>query len=776
MRRLLAVAIILAAVAGPVLASDEDDLTSLSYISYMERYATVQSVSQKENTEAVINMPLIPGDRLDTAREARVEVQLADGSTLWLDEYTSVSFDAVAFSRGDAAERTVLFFADGVMVLGIPQTALISKPTRVDTASSTVYLSRPGTYRLEALRTGGLRIEVWEGHAEVATPTGGVAIDAGTAAEVAAGRVDRTEAVLTRNDTFAQWVEARRQPAGGSADLHLDARFSQQETTLDSYGGWIYVDDLGGYAWQPAVAPGWSPYTYGRWGWTPAGWCWISYEPWGWLPYHYGSWYFSVGFGWVWSWGSCWGPAWVDWAWWPGYVGWCPMGYYDHWYWHHYPGYYPGYPGYPGHPIHTPGYPSPHPGARDRVPGPVNGVRPAGGRAPMPADRFALGFEGHARMRDVDPRGWNVVRADDFADPHLPRLVTPGRDVFPRLSPDIRGVVRSGPLVTPRPAARNVPRTIEQPFREVSDRSSRDLTPILARDPSLPASRAGELVRPTTRADLVRSARERSGLGGTLVSDNRVAAGRGGSSTTVPPRTAWAPGGLGTLPRNSNLYRPSLRRTGDGSVAPVSRGRSDLNRSPSADPRRGGTVPPVSSSPASPPAPRSPHGTTTRSGSASREPIHLRGGSFRAPTERQQPVVAPRSNGTGRSYGGFTSPRGSSSPSAGTRSYGGFLRPSSPSSSSPRINPSSRSFRTPSHGSSRPSTGRYSRPSTGSRSYSRPSRSYSRPSRSYSRPSRSYSRPSRSYSRPSRSFSRPSSHSFSRPSSHSSHSRSSSHR
>ncbi|NOZ93329.1 MAG: FecR domain-containing protein [Acidobacteria bacterium] len=730
MRRLLAILIIVAAAATPGLASNEDDLTSLSYISYMERYATVRSASQTESAEAVINMPLIPGDRLDTAREARVEVQLADGSTLWLDEYTSVSFDALAFSRGDAADRTVLFFGDGGMVLEIPTTALTSKPTRVDTASSTVYLSRPGIYRLEALRNGGLRVEVWNGHAEVATPEGGAAIEAGSAAEVAAGSVERTEAVLTRDDAFARWVEGRRQPGGGNADLHMDERYARQEAVLDSYGGWIYVDDLGGYAWQPTVSAGWTPYTYGRWGWTPAGWSWISYEPWGWMPYHYGSWYFSVGFGWVWSWGSYWGPAWVDWAWWPGYVGWCPMGYYDHWYWNR-------YPGYPT----TPGHPSPHPGARDRVPGPINGVGRPGTRPPIRVDRFALGFEGRARLRDVDPRGWNVVRADDFTNPHLPRLVTPGRDVFPRLSPDVRGVVRAGPLLTARPTARNVGTAIQRPFREAGNRASKDLTPILARDPSLPAARAGELVRPTTQSGLIRSARERSGLSGALRSDGRSTGG-GHLSSTTPSRTVRGPGGLGTLPRNTNLYRPTLRHTGDGSVVPTTRGRSGLSRPASTDPRRSGSVSPSRSSPSPATSPRH-SGEIVRPNPTSRDPVHLRGGSLRTPAGRREPLTNSRSGDTTGSYGGFVRPAPrsntrSASPGASRPSYGGFLRPSTPS------RPSSRSY-------SRPSSRSYSRPS--SRSYSRPSsRSYSRPSsRSYSRPSsRSYSRPSsRSYSRPS---------------------------
>ena len=53
-----------------MVASTGDDPTSLSYISYLERYATIQPATNDEAIEAAINMPLVVGDRVDTAREA----------------------------------------------------------------------------------------------------------------------------------------------------------------------------------------------------------------------------------------------------------------------------------------------------------------------------------------------------------------------------------------------------------------------------------------------------------------------------------------------------------------------------------------------------------------------------------------------------------------------------------------------------------------------------------------------------------------------------------
>ncbi len=91
---------------------------------------------------------------------------------------------------------------------------------------------------------------------------------------------------------------------------------------LDPYGSWI-DDDQYGRSWQPAVSVDWAPYTDGYWAWTPYGWTWVSSEPWGWT-FHYGRWALLPG-GWAWVPGTIWGPAWVDWFWGDGFVGWAPL-------------------------------------------------------------------------------------------------------------------------------------------------------------------------------------------------------------------------------------------------------------------------------------------------------------------------------------------------------------------------------------------------------------------------------------------------------------------
>jgi len=105
--------------------------------------------------------------------------------------------------------------------------------------------------------------------------------------------------------------------------LSPDASFFYD--SLAPYGQWVWVDPHG-WVWTPNnVAPGWRPYTDGRWAYSDAGWTWVSDASWGWAPYHYGRWFFHEHRGWCWVPGSQGAPAWVAWHWGDGYCGWAPM-------------------------------------------------------------------------------------------------------------------------------------------------------------------------------------------------------------------------------------------------------------------------------------------------------------------------------------------------------------------------------------------------------------------------------------------------------------------
>ncbi len=98
---------------------------------------------------------------------------------------------------------------------------------------------------------------------------------------------------------------------------------------LEPYGRWIRHRRFG-EVWVPANLPrDWRPYEYGHWVYTDEwGWFWVSdpeEEDWGWVTFHYGRWVFERGLGWFWVPGDEWAPAWVDWRYGDGYVGWAPL-------------------------------------------------------------------------------------------------------------------------------------------------------------------------------------------------------------------------------------------------------------------------------------------------------------------------------------------------------------------------------------------------------------------------------------------------------------------
>jgi len=94
---------------------------------------------------------------------------------------------------------------------------------------------------------------------------------------------------------------------------------------LAPFGRWFTIPAYG-YVWSPFnVAAGWGPYVDGSWVYSDFGWTWISDDPWGWATCHYGRWFFDPAYGWVWVPGTEWAPAWVDWMYGDGFIGWAPL-------------------------------------------------------------------------------------------------------------------------------------------------------------------------------------------------------------------------------------------------------------------------------------------------------------------------------------------------------------------------------------------------------------------------------------------------------------------
>ena len=294
----------------------EPDVAPPAHVAFVEGTVTLERDGRPESS--ALNMPLLSGDRLHTA-DGRAEIAFADGSTLQLDAQTTVDF------QSDELIRLI----DGRVRVTIGGPAR-QVAYRIDAPVGAVRIAQPGDYRVSLLRDEAepkLELAVIRGAAEILTDQGTTEVQAGERAYASAGLAPSY--VYAYNsaqwDAFDRWSETRRNQRLGVSAQYLPESMQNYGATFDQYGDWRYAQPYG-YVWYPRVAVGWRPYYHGRWVTLPSyGWTWIGADPFGWPTHHYGRWGFSSGV-WFWIPGTRWGSAWVSWAYAPGYVSWCPLG------------------------------------------------------------------------------------------------------------------------------------------------------------------------------------------------------------------------------------------------------------------------------------------------------------------------------------------------------------------------------------------------------------------------------------------------------------------
>ncbi|GEM_PF-1392280 len=316
--------------SAPLMAQDR---SGVSTIQYLENEVSILPADGSSALQAGLSVPLYPGDRLDTGRLSRLEAVLAEGSLLWLDQRSQVELRALARTDGFSDQRSYLFLRDGQMAMEALWEPERGQEPVLGFASGDFYAYTAGFYGLE-LRGRATYLKLYAGRGELVTDRGSVLLQAGEEAiAYEDGFVDRRR-LRREDDAFASWVERRRElRLNAQSTQHTGDALSSYSHQLDQNGSWVYMADISGYAWRPVVAVGWQPYYHGHWRWSRSGWYWVTYEPWGYVTYHYGRWSWFPGYGWMWVPGSVWAPAWVYWYYDPFYIGWCPLGYWDYWWW-----------------------------------------------------------------------------------------------------------------------------------------------------------------------------------------------------------------------------------------------------------------------------------------------------------------------------------------------------------------------------------------------------------------------------------------------------------
>src|SRR5580704_17010950 len=263
---------------------------------------------------AVLNQPVVNGDKVSTGTGGRAEVQLDYANILRL---------------GANAQATIARFTDKYIQIQVGQ-GLVNYSVfgesevepEIDTPNVAVHPAHTdGVFRIEVRPDGDTTVIVRKGEAEISTPQGIGQVKQGEMATVRGSGADAKYKITPapERDDWDRWnIDRDRMIHEAAAWKHTNKYYVGAED-LDANGKWEDAADYG-QVWVPNEPDGWAPYRDGNWVWEPSyGWTWVGFEPWGWAPYHYGRWMW-YGNSWAWWPGPVWGGGFYRPFWAPAYV------------------------------------------------------------------------------------------------------------------------------------------------------------------------------------------------------------------------------------------------------------------------------------------------------------------------------------------------------------------------------------------------------------------------------------------------------------------------
>jgi len=265
-------------------------------ISYLNGEVSFWRPGAAEWTPAKLNTPLAPGDVLFTGEAGTVELQLGPRAFVRAAPGSHLSLDN---QEPDFAQ---LRLTDGHVALDFRELAP-GHTVELATPGGAFTIERTGYYPVDVSETA-TTFQAHRGGEATVTPAGGsaAAVVANQQAKLVGTDSPRVEiAAAPALSAWDRWNYQRTdylvQPASAQ---HVGAGVYGAEE-LDRHGTWRTVETYGS-VWVPSsVAPGWVPYSTGRWIWDPRfGWTWLDDAPWGWAPYHYGRWVYVRNY-WAWT-------------------------------------------------------------------------------------------------------------------------------------------------------------------------------------------------------------------------------------------------------------------------------------------------------------------------------------------------------------------------------------------------------------------------------------------------------------------------------------------
>jgi hypothetical protein len=296
---------------------------------------------------AILNLPLGPGDAIQTTAERRTEIQFDNGTIVRLDLNSRLKIETLlAQSLSTAKKISNLVLEKGqVYVMYKKYNSL--EIFQVVTPGAAVKLDHNSVALIRLTKEGSTEVQVERGKASLlcgldklhlfqkrinAKQRGIVSVE---------NQVELAEYEVLSD--FKAWNESLN---AHFPELHEgsylpkpirnvpQAVFNFAQKFGNMHGEWLW-HDLYGYVWRPYLNDyrypwgTWQPYINGSWTSSGGELFWVPAEPWGWVPYHLGIWMWDKSKGWVWLPGSLFAPAWAVWEFYSGMYCWRPFYLYD---------------------------------------------------------------------------------------------------------------------------------------------------------------------------------------------------------------------------------------------------------------------------------------------------------------------------------------------------------------------------------------------------------------------------------------------------------------
>src|SRR4030095_11882672 len=254
-RMLAMIAVGLSTVFFPAFAEQpgsDNNLSVPARIRALEGEATLVREREQDRIGGTENAPVFEGDRLDV-EGGPLELQLPNGSLVWLDAGSRVEVLALQDSSGGAREGTVLSLREGTMEIDFQGGDEDQAEMRVDTPESSVYIMGRGRFRMESWE-GVTTVYSYKGVAELAGDDGSVLVRSGQRSRVEARSTpEEPWAINTlRLDPFGEWCERRWESYNSESESEEEEYIEEVPrpirhyvSELDYYGNWQYMATYG---------------------------------------------------------------------------------------------------------------------------------------------------------------------------------------------------------------------------------------------------------------------------------------------------------------------------------------------------------------------------------------------------------------------------------------------------------------------------------------------------------------------------------------------------